>query len=62
MFCEECGAKLEDGARFCQECGAEVEQETADKAGSVYKEAFEQAKSDIKNGANRTVGNFTVQY
>lgn len=54
MFCEECGAKLEDGARFCQECGAEVEQETADKAGSVYKEAFEQAKSDIKNGANRT--------
>jgi len=24
MFCENCGAKIEDGAMFCQECGAKV--------------------------------------
>lgn len=25
IFCEECGAKLEDGAKFCEECGAVLE-------------------------------------
>ena len=29
MFCEECGAKLEDGARFCENCGAQINQDAA---------------------------------
>lgn len=24
MFCEQCGARLSDGARFCEQCGAPV--------------------------------------
>ena len=54
MFCKECGTQLEDGARFCPECGAKAEPE-AEGTGenSVYKDAFEQAKSDIKEGADR---------
>lgn len=27
MFCEECGAQLEPGARFCENCGTSVPQE-----------------------------------
>ena len=49
MFCKKCGAQLEEGARFCSECGAKVEDE--DK--NVYKEAFNQAKADIKSGAGK---------
>ena len=25
MYCENCGAKIEDGSIFCEECGAKVE-------------------------------------
>ena len=24
MFCQECGSKLEDGAKFCQKCGVKI--------------------------------------
>ena len=27
MFCEKCGAKIEDGAKFCEECGTPVASE-----------------------------------
>ena len=27
MYCEHCGAQLEEGAVFCQNCGAKVETE-----------------------------------
>lgn len=27
MYCEHCGAKLEDGARYCWKCGARIEEE-----------------------------------
>ncbi len=30
MFCENCGAKIEDGAMFCQECGAKVSLDDAE--------------------------------
>lgn len=49
MLCKKCGAQLEEGAKFCSECGAKVESDEK----SVYKEAFDQAKSDIKNGAEK---------
>jgi hypothetical protein len=49
MFCKECGAPLEEGARFCSECGAKADVD--DK--NVYKEAFNQAKADIKSGAGK---------
>lgn len=29
MYCEQCGAKLEDGSAFCNECGAPVEPDSA---------------------------------
>ena len=29
MFCEKCGAKIEDGSAFCPECGAPVNQAPA---------------------------------
>ena len=34
MFCEECGAQLEAGARFCENCGAQIDQ-AASGAGSA---------------------------
>ena len=42
MFCEKCGAKLEDGSVFCEKCGARLdgsEEKTADEAqGAGYAE------------------------
>lgn len=45
MYCEKCGAKLEDSAKFCGNCGAKVEKsETTQNAADAAKTAasFEQ--------------------
>lgn len=40
MFCENCGAPLDEGARFCENCGAPVEQAGPEQdsvpAGKIY--------------------------
>ena len=33
MFCQSCGAKLDDGASFCGCCGADLQSQSADPAG-----------------------------
>ena len=33
MFCQSCGAKLDDGASFCGYCGADLRSQSADPAG-----------------------------
>lgn len=38
MFCKECGAKLEEGAKFCSKCGASFEQTETKKEKKVVKE------------------------
>lgn len=46
MFCEKCGAKIEDGAKFCEVCGAPVENaaEAANQQGGTpTQEQAEQA-------------------
>jgi hypothetical protein len=35
MFCRQCGARLEEGARFCSTCGVPVLQETPDAGQSI---------------------------
>lgn len=32
MYCENCGAKLDDDSKFCEHCGAQVEADPADSA------------------------------
>ena len=34
-FCQNCGAKLEEGVRFCPNCGSAVEGNTAGKNGTA---------------------------
>lgn len=36
MFCQKCGAQLEEGARFCTACGNPVVQETHNPVESSY--------------------------
>ena len=31
MFCEECGAEIEDTAKFCDKCGVPISKSTRDK-------------------------------
>ncbi len=36
MFCENCGAKVQDGAAFCSECGASTAAQPEQSARPVY--------------------------
>lgn len=36
MFCENCGAKVQDGAAFCSECGASTAAQQAQEAQPAY--------------------------
>lgn len=53
MFCEKCGARLEEGAQFCEKCGAKVNE----KGG-----AGETVRADTRSGfeAGGPKGNFSA--
>lgn len=52
MFCEECGAQLEPGARFCENCGTPVPQEnlSTESVASAHTEPQHQLYGLKKNG------------
>lgn len=48
MFCRECGAQNDDGARFCTKCGKNFEEETVSLAVEETKNDFEK-NVEVKN-------------
>ena len=51
MFCEKCGAQIEDGSKFCDKCGAKVEAEAAPVQETPVQEAPAQAEAPAQEGA-----------
>lgn len=51
MFCEHCGAQLEEGAVFCQNCGAKVETEENQTVKQAVPSPGEQTPKRKKSGA-----------
>ena len=47
MFCEKCGAKLNDGAKFCSECGAEIQSSMPAKAVAPCEEGLATKKETV---------------
>ncbi len=48
MYCEKCGAKLEDGANFCTGCGAAIEPSKPEKKYMYCVKCGEKLTSDVK--------------
>lgn len=47
MYCNNCGAKLEDGATFCTECGARVEDVATGPLGAERAPGGQPARSSL---------------
>ena len=54
MFCNKCGAELEEGAKFCNVCGAPVEQVAEETKAAAEEAAQEAAPAPVDESANWT--------
>lgn len=52
MYCQECGAQNDNGAKFCEECGALLEQQTDQQTDQQHRIPAASQKKEVKRKKN----------